>query len=168
MNNIKKINIKPNNIKQNNNNLINIILFILILLLIFFIAKYVSKTVKEKELIESESKSYQVITPFKGDGKNFNNCPRGCSLGNCVHKNRGINDKNSHMCTFDFQCEYCNDRKTKMFYVDGNHENEKNIVPKYAENTKPSQLENLNKKINDNNNYIQKLNSAIKKMNDDN
>ena len=55
-----------------------------------------------------------------------------------------------------------------MFYDDGNHENEKNIVPKYAENTKPSQLENLNKKITDNNNYIQKLNNAIKNINDNN
>jgi hypothetical protein len=118
------------------------------------------KVVKEKE--EAELKKYSIKMPVKGNGKNMNNCPIGCVRGACKHHN----NKLSHMCTFDYQCQYCNDRKTNMFYVSGDYEYDKEINPKYAEHQKPTELDNLNNSIKNNNIYINELNTSIKKMNE--
>jgi hypothetical protein len=148
---------------QKNTLIANIAIFIILILLLCFIGNYIMKVVKEKE--DAELKKYSIQMPVKGNGKNMNNCPDGCVRGACNHNN---NNKLSHMCTFDYQCQYCNDRKTNMFYVSGDYEYDKEINPKYAEHQKPSELDNLNNSIKNNNQYINELNTAIKKMNDDN
>lgn len=153
-----------NNNIQKNNLISNIAVFVVVILILCFIGNYIMKVVKEKE--DAELKKYTITMPVKGNGQNMNNCPRGCVRGACKHKNN--NNKLSHMCTFDYQCQYCNDRKTNMFYVSGDYENEKEIVPKYAEHQQPSELDNLNNSIKNNNVYINELNSAIKKMNNEN
>ncbi len=154
-----------NNNIQKNNLISNIAVFVVVILILCFIGNYIMKVVKEKE--DAELKKYTITMPVKGNGQNMNNCPRGCVRGVCKHKNNN-NNKLSHMCTFDYQCQYCNDRKTNMFYVSGDYENEKEIVPKYAEHQQPSELDNLNNSIKNNNVYINELNSAIKKMNNEN
>jgi hypothetical protein len=154
-----------NNNIQKNNLISNIAVFVVVILILCFIGNYIMKVVKEKE--DAELKKYTITMPVKGNGQNMNNCPRGCVRGACKHKNNN-NNKLSHMCTFDYQCQYCNDRKTNMFYVSGDYENEKEIVPKYAEHQQPSELDNLNNSIKNNNVYINELNSAIKKMNNEN
>lgn len=154
-----------NNNTQKNNLISNIAVFVVVILILCFIGNYIMKVVKEKE--DAELKKYTITMPVKGNGQNMNNCPRGCVRGACKHKNNN-NNKLSHMCTFDYQCQYCNDRKTNMFYVSGDYENEKEIVPKYAEHQQPSELDNLNNSIKNNNVYINELNSAIKKMNNEN
>ena len=153
-----------NNNTQKNNLFANIAIFIIIILLLCFIGNYIMKVVKEKE--EAELKKYSIKMPVKGNVQNMNNCPVGCVRGACNHKNN--NNKLSHMCTFDYQCQYCNDNKTNMFYVSGDYEYDKEINPKYAENQKPTELDNLNNSIKNNNKYIDELNISIKKMNDDN
>lgn len=155
-----------NNNTQKNNLISNIAVFVVVILILCFIGNYIMKVVKEKE--DAELKKYTITMPVKGNGQNMNNCPRGCVRGACKHKNNNNNNKLSHMCTFDYQCQYCNDRKTNMFYVSGDYENEKEIVPKYAEHQQPTELDNLNNSIKNNNVYINELNSAIKKMNDEN
>ncbi len=154
-----------NNNTQKNNLISNIAVFVVVILILCFIGNYIMKVVKEKE--DAELKKYTITMPVKGNGQNMNNCPRGCVRGACKHKNNN-NNKLSHMCTFDYQCQYCNDRKTNMFYVSGDYENEKEIVPKYAEHQQPTELDNLNNSIKNNNVYINELNSAIKKMNNEN
>ena len=154
-----------NNNTQKNNLFSNIAIFVILILLLCFIGNYIMKVVKEKE--EAELKKYSIQMPVKGNGKNMNNCPIGCVRGACKHHNNN-NNKLSHMCTFDYQCQYCNDRKTNMFYVSGDYEYDKEINPKYAEHQKPTELDNLNNSIKNNNQYINELNTSIKKMNDDN
>ena len=153
-----------NNNSQQNNLFANIAMFVILILLLCFIGNYIMKVVKEKE--DAELKKYSIKMPVKGNGQNMNNCPLGCIRGACNHKNN--NNKLSHMCTFDYQCQYCNDRKTNMFYVSGDYEYDKEINPKYAEHQKPSELDNLNNSIKNNNIYINELNTSIKKMNEDN
>ena len=153
-----------NNNIQKNNLIANISIFVILILLLVFIGNYIIKVVKEKE--DAELKKYKITMPVKGNGQNMNKCPFGCIRGACAHKNN--NNKLSHMCTFDYQCQYCNDRKTNMFYVSGDYEYDKEINPKYAEHQKPTELDNLNKSIKNNNKYIDELNTSIKKMNHDN
>jgi hypothetical protein len=150
-----------NNNTQQNNLFSNIAIFITLILLLCFIGNYIMKVVKEKE--DAELKKYTITMPVKGNGKNINNCPNGCVRGVCTN-----NNKLSHMCTFDYQCQYCNDIKTNMFYVSGDYEYDKEINPKYAEHQQPTELDNLNNNIKNNNKYINELNISIKKMNENN
>lgn len=151
------------NSNNQNNIFSNIAVFVVLILILCFIGNYIMKVVKEKE--DAELKKYTITMPVKGNGQNMNNCPIGCVRGACKHNN---NNKLSHMCTFDYQCQYCNDRKTNMFYVSGDYENEKEIVPKYAQHQQPTELDNLNNTIKNNNIYISELNNTIKKMNNEN
>jgi hypothetical protein len=104
-------------------------------------------------------KEYEVLTPIKGYGINMNYCLNGCIRGTCKKSNL------QNSCKYDFQCNYCQDRKTNMFYVDFN--NEKEIVPLYEEESKltKNQKDLLNDSIDKNNKYINELNKRIKIMN---
>ena len=141
----------------------DIVLYIFVIVLICFIAYYITKSLKV-ENVQNPSIT-KVTPPIQGNGKNMLPCPFGCQRGRCIHKSH---NKNSHMCTFDFQCEKCNDRKTNNFYVDGDYEYEKEIHPKYYNVTEPEEIDILNKDIANNNNYINELNQTIMKMNHDN
>ena len=105
-------------------------------------------------------KEYEIKLPIKGDGANKNICPRGCV--------RGVCRKWKHSkCKHDYECNYCRDRKTDMFYVDFN--NESTIVPQYEEskNLKKTDRDILNEKIFANNIYINNLNKKIIENNHD-
>ena len=148
-----------NNKKNNSSNLIYtfLILFFIILLIIIIIG-IISKFSKIDD-IESEMHEYTILTPFKHENTNMNNCLEGCVRGAC----KKINSKNS--CKYDFQCQYCNDLKTNMFYV--NYDDEREIVPVYEEEHKltSKQKNRLNESITNNNIYIKELNAKIKMMN---
>lgn len=143
----------------------DIVLYIFVIALIAFIAYYITKSMKVEEVVTPVKTT--ITPPLQGDGSNMLPCPYGCQRGRCIHKGSPHNKKN-HMCSFDFQCEKCNDRKTGNFYVDGDYEYEKIIQPKYANVTEPEEIEILNKEIANNNNYINELNQTIMKMNHDN
>lgn len=103
---------------------------------------------------------YQVLNlPLKDKSQDMNYCLPGCIRGSC----NPSNSKNS--CKYGFQCQYCQDRKTNMFYVDFNDERE--IVPLYEEENKLNykQKNRLNQSIEKNNEYIKLLNDKIKIMN---
>jgi hypothetical protein len=101
-------------------------------------------------------KNNNVSLPLTGNGNNMNWCPSGCVRGTCTKGKE---------CVYDFQCQYCEDKKTKMFYV--NFDQERNILPLLEEQKRLSepQKDDLNMTIQDNNNYIKKLNIEIRKMN---
>ena len=99
------------------------------------------------------------MLPLKDNAKNMNLCLPGCVRGTCTQPN-----KNKNFCNYDFQCQYCQDKKTNMFYV--NFDNEKEIVPIYEEkslNYKETEL--LNNLIKKDNDYIHLLNKQIKIFN---
>jgi hypothetical protein len=143
---------------NNNKNGINyfyaLLLFIgLIILILIFIKIYYTFNVVD----DSGMKSYNILTPIHGDGKNMNLCPKGCIRGACNKKMGG--------CNYDFQCQYCNDQKTNMFFVDMN--DERQIIPLYEEEEKlnSNQKNRLNESISKNNEYIEILNKKIMMMN---
>lgn len=133
-----------------------IIIIFVILFVILFIAMF-AKLVSE---VNNGMQQYQVLNlPLKDKSQDMNYCLPGCVRGSCNPNN----SKNS--CKYGFQCQYCQDRKTNMFYVDFNDERE--IVPLYEEENKLNykQKNRLNQSIEKNNEYIKLLNDKIKIMN---
>ncbi len=144
----------------------NMIVLGIIIILICIILYILFDLIKEKLREYEKIKEYEIKMPKKGDGKNFLYCPKGCDRGVCKDKKQGENRVKDH-CQFDFQCQYCEDRNTHMFYVGGNFENERDILPTYTQpKIQLSDYEKLNKRIDENNQYIQQLNKNIKKEND--
>ena len=133
-----------------------IIIIFVILFVILFIALF-AKLVGETNYGFHE---YKVLNlPLKDKSQDMNYCLPGCVRGSC----KPNNSKNS--CKYGFQCQYCQDRKTDMFYVDFN--DERTIVPLYEEESQLNynQKNRLNQSIEKNNQYIQLLNDKIKIMN---
>jgi hypothetical protein len=124
---------------------------IFVIIFIYFFANLIN---------ENGMKSYDVLLPIKGDGENMNYCLNGCTRGSCVKNN------SPNSCKYDFQCNYCQDKKTNMFYVDFNNNIEKEIIPIYEEeNLNLTQKDMLNESIENNNEYIKELNDRIKNLN---
>jgi hypothetical protein len=151
---------------NNNNYIYSGIIFIVIIIFILIMILLYSKFA-HLENIEDEMLSYEVLTPIKGNGKNMNYCLKGCVRGTCGRKNNknNKNNSNNNLCKYDFQCQYCQDKKTNMFYV--NFDDERNIVPLYEEESilNNNQKNLLNNSIIKNNIYINQLNNKIKIMN---
>lgn len=136
--------------------IIILVLIIVILFILFFI-----KIFQNYFNLNDGTKIYDVLLPIKDNGKGMNYCLNGCVRGMC---NKTDLDNS---CKYDFQCQYCQDEKTNMFYVDFNNDKEKEIIPIYEEeqNLNKSQTDLLNESIKNNNNYINELNNKIKMMN---
>lgn len=144
------------------NMIVGIVILILIAIILYILFDLIKEKLKEYETI----KEYEIKMPRKGDGKNFLYCPQGCDRGVCKDKKQGDQRIKGH-CQFDFECQYCEDRNTHMFYVGGNFENERDILPTYSQpKIQLSDFEKLNKHIDENNLYVQQLNEKIKKEND--
>lgn len=137
----------------------NTFLVIIILIIIVIVLCYFGYYVMTK-IVDKESGEYTIILPHNGPANNMNDCLRGCQRGVCLDKSRKSGEKH---CKFDFQCQYCRDKDTNMFYTNGNYDNESNIVPEY-EDAEQNEIESLNKMIKKNNLYIKDMNEII--MND--
>jgi len=150
-------NIKINNKKMNTLNNINpffiLIIIIIIITLLSILFMHFSNMRSDKP-----SDEYDIQTPLQGDAKHMNLCPTGC--------NRGFCQKGEGQCKYDFQCEFCADKKTNTFYVEPD-DNKRQILPLYEEEKKMnnSQKNSLNEMIEKNNNYINELNKRIGMMN---
>ena len=133
-----------------------VLIFIIIIFLIIGLVMLYSKNAVSSPNNYKGMKSYQVLTPIKDNGRHMNLCPSGCIRGVC---NNGGN------CKYDFQCQYCQDPRTNMFYV--NFDKEREILPVYEEskNLKKREKRLLNEVIEENNEYIDKLNKDIMKYN---
>lgn len=141
------------------NFLIVIIILILVILFVVFFVELISKYMG----INNGMKEYSVLLPIKDNGKNMNYCLNGCVRGMCNKSS----DNSKDNCKYDFQCQYCQDKNTNMFYVDFNNNYERDILPVYEEDEKlnKSQTELLNDSIQRNNKYIDELNNKIKMVN---
>jgi cell division protein FtsL len=111
------INSTLNNIKKNNKTIMyHLFLFMIILLVLIifflFIAKFINMYSSDNT---TETKEYQILPPQNGNIDNMNNCMEGCHRGKCTGE-KDMN-KNSNSCKSDYQCQYCKDPKTNMFYV---------------------------------------------------
>jgi hypothetical protein len=133
-----------------------VLIFIIVILLIIGLVMLYSKNAVSSPSNYKGMKSYQVLTPIKDDGGNMNLCPSGCVRGVC---NKGAN------CKYDFQCQYCQDPSTNMFYVNFDHS--RRILPVYAEEEtlNYSEIQLLNRSIDKNNKYIDMLNDRIEMIN---
>lgn len=149
------INNKKLNILNTLSTLNTFIILIIIIILICIIAVFFIKFSKMRS--DKPSEEYDILTPLKGNAKNMNLCPSGCSLGACQ---KGIGQ-----CKYDFQCEYCADKNTNTFYVE--FDNDREILPLYEEekHMNNGQKNTLNEMIHKNNNYINELNKRIVMVN---
>lgn len=144
---------------MNSNNIYNFLLtifiFIIILITIFLIVDLCIKYRRKKEGI-----SYNVLTPLVDDGKNMKYCLNGCVRGMC---NKNIDNKGG--CKYNFQCSYCQDKPTHMFYARFNKE--KKVVPIYdrSKELNNKQKKKLNERIDENNSYVKLLNKKINTLN---
>jgi hypothetical protein len=148
-----------------------IILFLIIILVLIFIGIYTKFSNSSKDLL-----SYKVLMPLNENAsEDMNYCLKGCVRGRCdnyqniISEENNMNEENTSSkkldpdsyCKYDFQCEYCQDKITNMFYV--NFNNDRKIIPIYEEQKKlnMSQDKLLNNLIEENNEYIHKLNKQI-------
>ncbi len=141
---------------------ISVIIFFLVLLVIYIFIRLIQQTMQQNKMI----KQYEIKMPRQGDGRNFIRCPIGCLRGVCVDKEKNKEGKIG-ICQYDFQCQYCEDVGTGQFYVGGNYENEKKIIPTYEQKQiRDDDFDRLNQDIQKNNDYVKKLNEEIQKEND--
>lgn len=145
-----------NSKNSKNNILYNLLIFIGIIVIIIIIVQIYFKFTNHSDL-ESKMKEYNVQLPIKDDAKNMNNCPQGCIRGACNKKVGG--------CSYDFQCQYCRDNKTSMFFVDMNDERPIQALLEEEEKLNTAQKNRLNEEIEKNNQYIELLNKKIVMMN---
>ena len=80
------------------------LILILVGIIIYCYAKYGGY----KDFVESELLEYKVLT----SNKTNNICLQGCVKGVCEKQNN-----NPLECKYNFQCSYCQDKDTNMFYV---------------------------------------------------
>lgn len=157
MSNNIKLN-KVNNIKMNPlNNLTSFFILIIVILIIYLISTlFIHFSTMRSDKISEE---YDIQTPLQGNAKNMNLCPSGCYRGFC--------QKGKGECKYDFQCEFCADKKTNTFYVEPGN-NTRQILPLYEEENHMNnkQKSELNVMIEKNNNYINELNKRISMIND--
>jgi len=133
------------------------IILVIIVLIICMIAVLVKKFSKMRP--DRPNGEYNIKTPLQGDAKHMNLCPSGCYRGTC--------QKGTGNCKYDFQCEYCADKKTNNFYVE--FDNDRQILPLYEEekHMNNKQKSTLNNMIEENNKYINDLNKKINNMNNE-
>ena len=143
---------------MNSHLLFTIFSIIFLFIIIIVIIKILSKN--NFNVSEENIKSYDVILTEGQYSKNMNYCLPGCIRGTC---NQSNDEKNS--CKYDFQCSYCQDENTNMFYVNNNPA--RNIQPIYEEehNLNYNEIEILNNSIDKNNEYIDQLNEKIEIIN---
>lgn len=163
-----KLNIKLNNKGKGNgkgNNQIgskifNIFIILIIIILLFFIMYYIINHTNMFGKVESKTREYQ-ITKGNVASPYLDLCKKGCVRGVCRTKN----SDSKEFCKYDFQCNYCKDRKSDNFYVDLTNYEE--VLPDYdlQEELSPKQQSNLNYEISENNEYIEDLNDKIRKYN---
>ena len=139
-----------------NNILYNLLIFIGIIVIIIILVQIYFKFTTPGDL-DSKMKEYDIVMPIKGNAKNMNNCPQGCVRGACAKKVGG--------CSYDFQCQYCKDDKTSMFFVDMNDESRIQALLEEEEKLNSTQKNRLNEEIEKNNKYIGILNKKIVMMN---
>ena len=110
--------------------------------------------------VENETREYQLI---KGNSASpdLDLCKKGCYRGVCRTKK----SKSNELCKYDFQCNYCKDRKSNSFYVDLTNYEE--VLPDYdvQDELSPKQQSDLNYEISENNEYIEDLNEKIREYN---
>ena len=98
-----------------------------IIIVIVFVILFIALFVKYSGLFKH--REYTVLPPIKGDGTNMNMCLDGCIRGTC----KRTKNPTSKNCKYDYQCQYCQDKKTDMFYVDTDLDIEAEIKPIYEE-----------------------------------
>lgn len=145
---------------QSNDKILNLFVIVLILLSVFYIIYYL---VNFTTIFKNSNNNVKIYNYVKGNkaSEHLDLCKRGCKRGVCKTKN----SKNKHFCKYDFQCNYCKDRKTNNFYVDLTNYEE--VLPDYdvQDELSNNQSEDLNDEIRKNNDYIDDLNDKIRKYN---
>lgn len=140
------------------------LLYILLLLTIFIIIGIIfSILIVQYYYPNNKLNIINFQSIYKDNSKNLKNCPKGCIRGVCSNKS---NNNSSQYCKYDFNCNYCNDVDTENYYLD-TVSNPK-LTQKYnsiQQELNENNINDINKKIKEQNIYINKLNQQIKKMN---
>jgi len=145
-----------------------LLILILIVLIIFgIIMMIIVNNFSEKNTIKHYSKlPFESI--YTGDAKNMKMCPQGCVRGVCSNKKQCLNSKNENCCVYDFQCNYCKDGLTKQYYLDSATNPQLDIKYQTQSSMDQKTMDDFEKEINQQNDYIDELNKEIKKINKQN
>ncbi len=132
---------------------VTILLLLVVIIIVIMIISFFAK-------ITTDNYMKDIMMPIQGKSFGLKDCPKGCIRGTCNGKGDG-----NKSCKYDFQCDYCKDKKTGMFYVD--FDNDREILPLYDEskNMNKDDIHKLNDMINKNNDYIKKLDEKIEMIN---
>ena len=153
------------NRKNEDPEMFQLIVMIIVVILIGFGIYYF---MKNYIMTSDTTKEYGIVYPYKGDGKNFIKCPRGCYRSSCLIKDNKEIPKDG--CKFDFQCEYCKDDFTQNFYASDLRK--RFIIPAVTatqeDDMKKSDYGLLNDDINKYNEDIKEINQQIEKENERN
>lgn len=145
---------------KSNNKILNLLVIVFIVILLLFIVYFVVTYTNNINKIEEETRVYK-ITKGNLASPDLDLCKKGCVRGVCKTKKSNSND----LCKYDFQCNYCKDRRLNNFYVDLTNYEE--VLPSYdvQEELSKKQTSDLNYEISENNEYIEDLNKKIRKYN---
>lgn len=140
--------------------MLNLLVIVLIIIILLYLMYYVTIYTNIFNNTDTKTREYR-ITKGNLASKDLDLCKRGCVRGVCKTKN----SKSKDLCKYDFQCNYCKDRKMNNFYVDLTNYEE--VLPDYdvQEELSKSQINDLNYEISENNEYIDELNKKIQEYN---
>ena len=163
--NFKISSIKNNIANSNTSNKKSVTTFLIIaggVLLIMFLLILIYKFMDN----ELETR-YSDIKKYYDDDKNLNKpCPKGCDKGVCIQKEPCYNPfpPNPECCAFDSQCRHCKDDSGIIVDTDDQTVRD-SIRNRYYKQY--DSVSELNADINNENEYINKLNIQIRKRNKD-
>lgn len=96
-------------------------------------------------------------------------CPNGCIRGRCEYGEycRNHYPPNPRCCAFNFQCQNCKDKDTGNIYRPGDEEDlMASINANYYKANTPGEINELNREIVRQNEYVKELNKRIKRQNE--
>lgn len=139
-----------------------ILIFTLIIFIIIF--TFISYKIINNN-INDKYKQLPFNSYYTKKSKNIKKCPHGCVRGRCDY-NKYCKDHfppYPKCCAFDFQCNYCKDVDTGMYYIQPGYDD--NIEYKYNKKMNQDQTDLFNDQIRENNKYIRRINKKINKIN---
>ena len=146
----------------------NLSIFVTLVVIIFcLVLAYVVYNIIDNNT-NNKYKNLPFHSYYSGKSKHMKKCPNGCIRGRCDY-NKYCRDHfppYPKCCAFDFQCNYCKDVDTGLYYIQPGYDD--NIENKYNKQMNESQTEIMNRDIKNNNQYINRINRKIKNINIDN
>lgn len=144
-----------------------ITLMIFLTIVIFFIA--IGYLLYEFLHSSAHQRYVTVYNNYRKRKNQTHKCPSGCVRGVCEYGEycRHHYPPNPRCCAFNFQCQNCKDPETGNIYRPGDEEDLlASINANYYTANSPSEINELNREIARQNQYVKELNKRVKRQNE--